>query len=74
MADKKQKKDTQDKKLEQWAETKDPFVNNLYKRLRNNQKKIKQIQELEAKIAAKEIQPNQEQLEKLQRKQEFKKE
>lgn len=58
------KKDT---KIEQWAETKDPFVNNLYKRLRNGQKKINQIKELDQKIKAKEIQPTQEQLEKIAR-------
>ena len=62
---KKQKKDT---KIDQWAETKDPFVNQLYKRLRNNAKKINKINEVEQKIRAKEIQPNQEQLEMVSRK------
>ena len=63
---KKQKKDTL--KIEQWAETKDPYVNQLYKRLRNNQKKINKINEVEQKIKAKEIQPNQEQLDMVSRK------
>ena len=59
------KKDT---KIDQWAETKDPFVNQLYKRLRGNQKKMNKIKEVEQKIKAKEIIPNQEQLEMVQRK------
>ena len=49
----------QKKVLEQWAETKDPFVNALYKKLRNSQKKLTKIDEVEAKIKAKEIQPTQ---------------
>jgi len=59
------KKDT---KIDQWAEIKDPFVNQLYKRLRGNQKKMNQIKEVEQKIKAKEIIPNQEQLDMVQRK------
>jgi|LauGreDrversion4_2_1035121.scaffolds.fasta_scaffold250172_1 gas vesicle protein len=56
-AKKQQKKDI-GPKIEQWADTKDPFVNNLYKRLRNTQKKINKIAEVEQKIKAKEIEPN----------------
>jgi hypothetical protein len=65
-ASKKQcKKDT---KIEKWAETKDPFINALYKKLRNSQKKLNQIKETEQKIKDKEIQPTQEQLDKISRK------
>jgi hypothetical protein len=60
---KKGKKDTL--KVDQWADTKDPFVNQLYKRLRNNQKKLIKIQEVEQKIKSKEIQANPEQLDKV---------
>lgn len=63
---KQQKKDTF--KIEQWAQTQDPFVNQLYKRLRNNQKKIKDITEIEDKIKEGSIQPKAEQLEKISRK------
>lgn len=63
---KKSKKDT--KVLEQWADTKDPFVNQLYKRLRNAQKKLNKFKEVEQKIKKGEIQPSQEQLESLSRK------
>ena len=58
------KKDT---KIDQWAETKDAYVNALYKRLRNGQKKLGQIKELEHKIKSKEVQPTQEQLDKIAR-------
>ncbi len=58
----------QKKVLEQYAETKDPFVNSLYKKLRNCQKKLTKIEEVEGKIKSKEIQPNAEQLEMVQRK------
>lgn len=58
----------QKKVLEQYADTKDPFVNALYKRLRNAQKKITKIDEVDTKIKAKEIQPTQEQIEMVQRK------
>jgi uncharacterized glyoxalase superfamily metalloenzyme YdcJ len=58
----------QKKVIEQWAETKDPFVNALYKRLRNAQKKLTKIDEVDTKIKAKEIQPTQEQIEMVQRK------
>jgi hypothetical protein len=50
----------QKKVIEQWAETKDPFVNALYKRLRNSQKKLTKIEDVESKIRSKEIQPTQE--------------
>jgi gas vesicle protein len=43
------------KVVDQWADTKDPFVNQLYKRLRNSQKKINKINEVDQKIKAKEI-------------------
>ena len=46
-----------DAKIEQWADTKDAFVNALYKKLRNGQKKLGQIKELEQKIKSKEVQP-----------------
>ena len=58
----------QKKVIEQWAETKDPFVNALYKKLRNAQKKLTKIDEVDSKIKAKEIQPTQEQIEMVQRK------
>ena len=58
----------QKKVIEQWAETKDPFVNALYKRLRNCQKKVTKIDEVESKIKSKEIQPTQEQIDMVQRK------
>lgn len=61
---KKSKKET--KVIEQWADTKDPYVNQLYKRLRNSQKKINKIVEVEQKIKKKEIQPTQEQIDKVQ--------
>lgn len=35
------------KVVDQWADTKDPFVNQLYKRLRNSQKKINKINEVD---------------------------
>ena len=44
------KKDTHGAKVDKWADTKDPFVNQLYKRLRNNLKKLNKIQEVETKI------------------------
>jgi hypothetical protein len=58
----------QKKVIEQWAETKDPFVNALYKRLRNGQKKLTKIEDVESKIRSKEIQPTQEQIDMVQRK------
>jgi hypothetical protein len=58
----------QKKVIEQWAETKDAFVNALYKKLRNSQKKLTKIEEVEAKIKSKEIQPTQEQIDMVQRK------
>lgn len=60
---KKAKKDT--KVLEQWADTKDPFVNQLYKKLRNIQKKINSILEVEQKLNKKEITATPELLEKV---------
>jgi hypothetical protein len=63
---KKGKKDTL--KIEQWAETKDPFVNQLYKRLRNSQKKLARIAEVEQKKKEGEVQLKQEQIDMLARK------
>ena len=62
----------QKKQIEQWAETNDAFVNQLYKKLRNGQKKLNNIAEVEQKIKAKEIQPTQELLDKVQRKDKIK--
>jgi hypothetical protein len=62
----------QKKVIEQWAETKDPYVNKLYKKLRNGQKKLNDIEDVEKKIKTKEIQPTQELLEKVQRKDKIK--
>ena len=71
VAQKKQKKDT-GVKIEQWADTPDRFVNLIYKKLRNIQKKLNQIIEVETKIKAKEITPTPDQLEKVARKDKFK--
>lgn len=60
------------KVIEQWAETPDAFVNKLYKKLRNGQKKLNDIAEVEKKIKTKEIQPTPELLEKVQRKDKIK--
>lgn len=49
--------------MELWADTKDPFVNMIYKKLRNKNKKVEKIKETEKKIKTAEIKPNQEQLE-----------
>lgn len=59
----KQKKDFQSSKVEQWADTKDPFVNVIYKKLRNKNKKLDKIKETADKVKKGEIVPNQEQLE-----------
>ena len=56
------------KVIEQWADTQDAFVNKLYKKLRNGQKKLNDIQEVEKKLKTKEIQATPELLEKVQRK------
>lgn len=49
------------KAVEQYAETKDPFVNQIYKKLRNKKKKLDKILETETKVKKGELQPNQEQ-------------
>lgn len=67
---KKSKKDT--KVLEQWADTKDPFVNQLYKKLRNSQKKINSILEVEQKLKKQEITATPDLLEKVQKKESVK--
>lgn len=56
------------KVIEQWADTQDAYVNKLYKKLRNGQKKLNDIQEVEKKLKTKEIQATPELLEKVQRK------
>ena len=66
-ADKKQLKEKADK----WADTSDSFVNLIYKKLKNKNKKLDKIKETEDKITKKEITPNQEQLEKIQNKQQL---
>ena len=67
MADiqKKTKKDTEVTKVDQWADTKDPFVNSIYKKLRNKKKKLDKIKETDDRIKKGEIKPNQEQLDML---------
>ena len=67
---KKAKKDT--KVLEQWADTKDPFVNQLYKKLRNSQKKINSILEVEQKLKKQEITATPDLLEKVSKKESVK--
>jgi hypothetical protein len=49
--------------VDQYADTKDPFVNLVYKKIRNKNKKLDKINETEKKIKSGEIKPNQEQLE-----------
>lgn len=49
------------KAVEAYADTKDPFVNQIYKKLRNKKKKLDKILETESKVKKGEIQPNQEQ-------------
>jgi hypothetical protein len=56
------KKDTPSAQVDQYADTKDPFVNAIYKKLRNKKKKLDKIKETEDKVKRKEIVPNQEQL------------
>lgn len=58
----------QKKVIEQWADTQDAYVNKLYKKLRNGQKKLNDITDVEKKLKTKEIQPTPELLEKVQRK------
>lgn len=58
----------QKKVIEQWADTKDSYVNALYKKLRNSQKKLTKIDEVEQKVRSKEIQPTQDQIDMIQRK------
>lgn len=49
------------KVVEQYADTKDPFVNQIYKKLRNKKKKLDKITETEQKVKKGELKPNQEQ-------------
>lgn len=57
----KTKKDSIAKTVEQYADTKDPFVNQIYKKLRNKKKKLDKINETEQKVKKGELKPNQEQ-------------
>lgn len=41
-----------------YADTSDPFVNIIYKKLRNKKKKLDKILQTEQKVKAKEIVPN----------------
>ena len=50
------------------VESEDPFERELQKRIRNKNKKLKDIKELEKKIKSKEIDPKEEQLEKIRAK------
>ena len=59
----KKSKDTEIVKIEQWADTADAFVNLIYKKLRNKNKKLEKIQQTVEKIKKAELKPNQEQLE-----------
>jgi hypothetical protein len=56
---------TQPKKLVVNEDTMSPFEKELNKKLRNKQKKVDTILELEKKIKKKEISPNEEQLSKV---------
>ena len=49
-------------KVELYADTTDAFVNLIHKKLRNKKKKLEKVQQLEAKVLAKEIKPNGDQL------------
>ena len=51
--------------LEKWADTQDAFVNLIYKKLKNKNKKIDKILTTRAKIAKGELNPNKEQLDML---------
>ena len=51
--------------MEQYADTTDPFVNIIYKKLRNKKKKLDKIAQTEQKVKSKEIIPNAEQTEML---------
>jgi hypothetical protein len=59
---KQSKKDTKAPKVDQYADTKDPFVNLIYKKLRNKNKKLEKIKETEKKVKKGELKPNEEQL------------
>lgn len=57
----KSKRDPHAAVVEQYADTKDPFVNQIYKKLRNKKKKLDKIKETEEKVKKGELKPNQEQ-------------
>ena len=61
MTDKGNKKDTKAKQIEQWADTSDNFVNLIYKKLRNKNKKLDKIEQTQDKIKKGEIIANEEQ-------------
>lgn len=48
-ASKSQKKDTKGTRIEQFADTQDPFVNAIYKKLRSKKKKLDKIKDTEDK-------------------------
>lgn len=73
-APKSQKKDTSAAQVDQYADTKDPFVNSIYKKLRNKKKKLDKIKETEDKVKKGEIKPNQEQLDMIKSKEGIKEE
>lgn len=74
MTDKANKKDTKAKQIEQWADTSDNFVNLIYKKLRNKNKKLDKIEQTQDKIRKGEIKPNEEQKEMLTQKETIKQE
>jgi hypothetical protein len=57
----KTKRDPHAAAVEQYADTKDPFVNQIYKKLRNKKKKLDKIKETEDKVKKGDLKPNQEQ-------------
>jgi hypothetical protein len=60
----KSKKDSQAPKVELYADTTDPFINLIYKKLRNKNKKLMKIKETETKAKSGEIKitPEQQQM------------
>ena len=55
---KRKSKDTDVAQVEQYADTKDAFVNAIYKKLRNKKKKLDKIKETEDRVKKGEIKPN----------------
>jgi len=54
-------------RVEEDAGEKHPFERELYKKIRNNEKKLKDIKELEERVRSKEINANEEQKKKIAR-------